>query len=1228
MAIETELLVKVSSGGAAQTVRDVQGLNKAIAQLGKDSKDSAALAKQLGKAFDLDPSEVEDLAKALGQAKAATEGAADAAGTYRDSLGKLRDANGRFVKDTVDGFDRINREGQGLGGALDKVFTGFFEGLGRKGVDLAVQSIQALGAAIVDTAGKALEVAGAFDAAGAKVDTLGVDSDALAQRLAGVADGLQGQANQVELLEGSYDIVSAGFSDIGDVAKIAEASVKGATGGFSDFATVSDGVTSALNAYGESADQAESFVDKFIATQNAGKITVDQYAQQIGKLAPTAALAGVGIDQLNGFIATATAQGVPVESTFAGIRQALSSVLKPTKEAADKAKELGINFDAAALKTVGLDGILTQLSATGNDGADTLLELFGSVEAVAAIAPSAGANLGKLNENIDASANSAGAAASAFQIVSDTIPGLQTALQNQLTDGFLSLGNAIAPVQAGLLEFAGSLLSATIEGSEGLGQLTAASERFQAVLTGNPEIVERLAQALATVADEGVKQISLLIDAITAFVSEQENIDNIASTFEDLAVAVQTAGQGARFIIALTEVLIRFQGTVEGLPDLGGVLNFNPINPINSIKQIQGVFESLVNVIRNTGEFVANLIARFDFLANSPILKVLLAQILDTDAAVSELGSSVGSSLTGAAAALGQAGGEVQKNLAAVADSAVDAGDKTVAAAETIEDALKRLGDTNKNSLADLSTTAANARAAILEAGGDPAKLAVAEAKALNDRITANKAALAELTALQTGSLGAEDAAAAADQIRSIEGQLASDRVSLAQNTLAEKKRTEKESADAAKAAAEVKQKADEAAAKKTTDALKTQRDEEKRIADERQAEQERLAKAEFDTAKTGRTEARETQRRAEDKAAQDALQADDRAFQGERRASDKAFQKSQQGEAQAFQKSQQAAADAFQKRLDAERDQGGREFDVLTSEVDRRVQLEEAVGAAAKKELQDKFKLEAEQAERRKQIEAEVLAQRGQVLSENQGALELSPLEAARAAFEEQLQAKAAAFQEGQQAAAQAFQESQADEVEARSEALRLADEQRADELAAAAEAKDEARRQQDKAFEESERAIQESFEAAQRAATAAFNAQQRAFDEASAARIAAILAAAKPAALAGARREGGPVRAGGAYLVGEAGPEIVTMRRGGFVWDAQQTAALLGQGRRLSVAAVGGGTGRLEQQMDQLLKEVRKGRTVRPQTTYNLATEAPVQDAIALQMAEIRALVRGRGL
>jgi hypothetical protein len=31
MGIETELLVKVSSGGAAQTVRDVQGLQKALA---------------------------------------------------------------------------------------------------------------------------------------------------------------------------------------------------------------------------------------------------------------------------------------------------------------------------------------------------------------------------------------------------------------------------------------------------------------------------------------------------------------------------------------------------------------------------------------------------------------------------------------------------------------------------------------------------------------------------------------------------------------------------------------------------------------------------------------------------------------------------------------------------------------------------------------------------------------------------------------------------------------------------------------------------------------------------------------------------------------------------------------------------------------------------------------------------------------------------------------------
>jgi hypothetical protein len=49
--VETELVVKIAAGGAAQTVRDVAKVQEALAQMGKSAKDTAALAKALGNAF-------------------------------------------------------------------------------------------------------------------------------------------------------------------------------------------------------------------------------------------------------------------------------------------------------------------------------------------------------------------------------------------------------------------------------------------------------------------------------------------------------------------------------------------------------------------------------------------------------------------------------------------------------------------------------------------------------------------------------------------------------------------------------------------------------------------------------------------------------------------------------------------------------------------------------------------------------------------------------------------------------------------------------------------------------------------------------------------------------------------------------------------------------------------------------------------------------------------------
>ena len=252
------------------------------------------------------------------------------------------------------------------------------------------------------------------------VKTLGVDVDILSSNLLHLSNSLEGAYSQTELLAASYDVASAGFTDAAEAAQVLEASARGAVGGMSDLGTVSDAVTSVLNSYGMEASKANKIVDGFIQTQNDGKIIVDQYARQIGRIAPTAKSAGISIDELNAAISTITAQGVPVEQTFTGLNQAIVSILKPTSQAEKIAKQLGIEFNAAALESKGFEGVLSDIAAS-DATTDQLAKLFGSVEAMKAVFPLINDDLVKFNQNLLNQANASGVALDATDEFQQTL---------------------------------------------------------------------------------------------------------------------------------------------------------------------------------------------------------------------------------------------------------------------------------------------------------------------------------------------------------------------------------------------------------------------------------------------------------------------------------------------------------------------------------------------------------------------------------------------------------------------------------------------------------------------------------------------------------------------------------------------------------------------------------------------------------------------------------------
>jgi len=391
------------------------------------------------------------------------------------------------------------------------------------------------------------------DFAEAKLSTLSDNVDTLKPKLVTLSDELSGQASTLDLLTASYDLASAGFAKNAEITEILKAAQLGATGGFSDLGTVTDATTSVLNAYGLEADKAAKIVDGFAQTQADGKIVVDQYAQQIGRIAPIAAGAGVSIDELNAAISAVTATGVPVESTFAGLRQVIASIQKPTGEASKVAEKLGIDFSAAAIKSKGLSGVLEEIVAKGGASADNLSKLFGSVEALTAIQPLLNDELVKFNQALDNQANSQGRAARDAFKATNTIQGqlkrLSSAFTNLVADGseFGIVIRETLKITAVTVEALGLAVKATFA-------------PFRALFAFIGEISN------AVIGEFGGEAIDIVIAFEKAWIFVKDAInENIKSTIELGRKVGQVVG---KVVKAVFDAFRKIQEFVEGNPVL------------------------------------------------------------------------------------------------------------------------------------------------------------------------------------------------------------------------------------------------------------------------------------------------------------------------------------------------------------------------------------------------------------------------------------------------------------------------------------------------------------------------------------------------------------------------------------------------------------------------------------------------------------------------------------
>ncbi len=218
------------------------------------------------------------------------------------------------------------------------------------------------------------------------------------------------------LSKGLYDILSASIRPE-KALKVLAVSAKAAAAGLTDTGVAADAITTIINSYGYSAEDASMISDKLFTIIARGKTTFAELGPNIGKVSTLAAQAGLDFDELGASIATMTRAGIRTEMTMTAISGILRVFIKPTTEAKEAAKEFGLELDSNTLKTLGLVGVLEKLNGAT---AEQLALIFPEIEGLKGLAAQIG-DLTGYTEDYKAMLESAGATQEAYLKQTNTL---------------------------------------------------------------------------------------------------------------------------------------------------------------------------------------------------------------------------------------------------------------------------------------------------------------------------------------------------------------------------------------------------------------------------------------------------------------------------------------------------------------------------------------------------------------------------------------------------------------------------------------------------------------------------------------------------------------------------------------------------------------------------------------------------------------------------------------
>jgi hypothetical protein len=195
-----------------------------------------------------------------------------------------------------------------------------------------------------------------------------------------------------------------------------------------------------------------------------GKAEADTFAPALGKVLPVAAAYGASFEDISAAIAALSRGGLSAGTAAIYVRQTLSQLLKPSKQAQEVLKGVGTSAEEIRdnIQKKGLFPALIELrdQIGGIEKAGDFTKVFGNVRALTAVLSLVGPAAEQNAQIFERMNNSTGDLAIAFNAYSETIDSKFNRSMASQQAALIELGDALKPIVSSLLSVATALTKA------------------------------------------------------------------------------------------------------------------------------------------------------------------------------------------------------------------------------------------------------------------------------------------------------------------------------------------------------------------------------------------------------------------------------------------------------------------------------------------------------------------------------------------------------------------------------------------------------------------------------------------------------------------------------------------------------------------------------------------------------------------------------------------------